>query len=154
MKVLLIILIGLIACIGVTNIESTVQAEGEIPEPYYTPAPQQYGIDVLREYFQGKYWKRAYEVDVFDCTEMSALLECALENEGFHTYIIVGKYEDGWHAWVKVETAFWRYAIVESTTLTVIGLSDAEYNKYWGIYQYETIYDALEVNQSAFDWWN
>lgn len=121
-----------------------------VPEPYYISVPQQYDINILQEYLQQREWKRNYEPDVFDCTEMSAFLERVLENEGFHTYIIVGQYNNDWHAWLKVEIAPQEYVVVEATTLTVI---DNTY-KYRETSQYETIYDVLEIEQSSVDWWN
>lgn len=124
-----------------------------IPEPYYTLVPQQYGLENLRGCLWGRGWNKEYEADIFDCTEMSAFLERWLENRGFHTYIVGGEYEGEPHAWVKVEVAPQKYVLVETTAVSVVMNKD-EFNKYHRTNQYETIYDALERCQTAYDWWN
>lgn len=153
----------------------TTPEYSNIPEPYYTSAPQQYGVDALQEYLQQKKWSRDYEVDVFDCTEMSAFLERALENEGFHAYIMGGEFDGNPHGWVKVQISprtkpksdkprdivmaalidqEKSFVIVEATTLTIITFYDAEYSKYYEEHAHETIYDAMELCPSSYDWWN
>lgn len=162
-KIIFLVLVPIIACfclftsLAVPWNEEVVEystppetTSQYIPEPYYISAPQQYGVDALQEYLQQWEWGRDYEFGVFDCTEMSALLERVLENKGFHTYIVVGQCDNGFHAWVKVEIVSGKYIIVEATTFTIV----TEYNKYRETQQFETIYDALKVSQSSFDWWN
>ena len=119
-----------------------------VPEPYYQSVTQVYGTDNLTAYLAQWEWAREYEANVFDCTEMSALLECLLENEGFHSIIVIGKYEDISHAWLEVETSPKQYAIVEATALVVV-----EADNYTPIYRHEDIYEAVEISYTAFDWW-
>ena len=95
---------------------------------------------------------------------------------GFHTYIVGGEVDNAPHCWVKVQIspipeiqfaeltpkeiiqayqkAQESFVIVEATTLTVITRDDARYNKYRETNQHETIYDAIKICPSAYDWWN
>ena len=150
--ILVVVLLSLIVGIYFQLRGEVVECPDYVPEPYYISTSQQYGEDILQGYLQGWYWSTPYEADVFDCTEMSALLERWLENKGFHTYIAGGQLNNDPHCWLRVEVAPSKYVIVEATTSRVI--TDAEYNKYHETDQFETIYDAVKINLSAFDWWN
>jgi hypothetical protein len=59
-------------------------------EFYYVKPTQKYGVDNLVNELNGLEWIKPYQEDVFDCSEMCAHLEWHLENEGWHTVIIVG----------------------------------------------------------------
>ncbi len=137
--------------------ESSVNEQYRIPEPYYTATFHQYsGTDNLRAYLERKEWARAYEAGKFDCTEMSAFLEYRLENEGWHTVIVVAdEFEGGGHCWLLVETKLNQYMPVEATSRVVVDYDNPKFKEYFNYnYTFETIYDAMDIGPTAFDWWN
>lgn len=116
-------------------------------------------------------WASLYQVNVFDCSEMSAFLEYILENKGFTTKIAVGGTELCNHAWLFVHFGGNEWQAVESTLPRRIGpgeeaiLPDAvgkalgimviSYQAYWSPrYVYDTIYEAETALPGQFDWWN
>ena len=90
---------------------------------YYVKPQQRYGIDDLEEYLHRWQWTEgAYVANKFDCSEMSAYLERKLENEGYHTIIVVGNTPggNGRHSWLLVETGVGEYMPVEPTTFSIV----------------------------------
>jgi len=123
---------------------------------YYVKPEQKFGVYDLEDELDGVEWTKPYQEGVFDCSEMSAVLERYLENEGWHTKIVVGDYPrgSGKHAWLLVETSEGKYMPVETTNIKVIWWSDPNFDNYW-IYDdtFETIQDALAYSETEFDWW-
>jgi hypothetical protein len=123
---------------------------------YYVKPKQKYGVDELADWLGRWEWLKPYQAGVFDCSEMSAYTEWKLENEGWHTLIIVGNcpFATGKHAWLLVETSTGKYMPVESTDISVVMWADPNFDKYFEYdHQFETIQQALAYNQSEFDWW-
>ena len=126
---------------------------------YYVPmAAQRFGVDDLKEYLQRWKWsKGAYNAHQFDCSEMSAILEWKLENECYHTVILVGDMPGGEdkHAWLLVETTAGHYLPVDAITFDIIDWQDNNFADYFRYdYYFETIQDALAYGPTEFDWWN
>lgn len=102
-------------------------------------------------------WIKPYHEGVFDCSEMSAYLERNLENEGWHTKIIVGDsvFGSGCHAWLLVEASVGKYMPVESTNMAVVWWESPYFDNYFEYdHSFETIHDALKYSETEFDWWN
>jgi len=124
---------------------------------YYVKPKQRYGIDDLEEYLHRYQWTEgAYVANKFDCSEMSAYLERKLENEGYHTIIVVGNTPggNGRHSWLLVETGVGEYMPVEPTTFSIVYWQAASFDNYFTYdYQFETIEDALEYQCDEYNWW-
>ena len=128
---------------------------------YYTlgtAVEQQYSLTRLEQFLSRGHWKdEAYKAQVFDCSEMSALWECRLENEGFHTVIVTGSTPDesgGKHAWLLVEVSPGEYMPVEATAPTVIYWNNPYFDNYFKYnYAFETIQEAMAYSPFEFDWW-
>ena len=124
---------------------------------YYLKPEQQYGIQNLATYIRSRKWNREYEKDVFDCTEMSTALEWRLENQGFHTFIVIGDSpsEPGvGHAWLLVETSNGKYTPVEATGMYVVYSGSQYFNDYFEYdQQFETIQEAMEYSPTGYEWW-
>ena len=123
---------------------------------YVFSAEQKFGVYDLEDELYGLEWIEPYEEGVFDCSEMSAYLEWRLENEGWHTIIVIGDspFGSGYHAWLLVETSADHYMPVESTTIEVVWWDDPYFDNYLIYdYEFETIDDALAYSETEFDWW-
>jgi hypothetical protein len=123
---------------------------------YYIKPEQKYGVYDLSGYLSQLKWIRPYQEGVFDCSEMSAHLEWKLENEGWHTYIVVGNspFGSGKHAWLLVETSEGAYMPVEPTTIEVVWWSSPYFDNYFRYdHEFETIQEALAYSETEFDWW-
>jgi hypothetical protein len=124
---------------------------------YVAPEEQKFGVYDLEDELYGLYWLHPYEENVFDCSEMSAYLEWHLENEGWHAMIVAGEapWDGGGHAWLLVETSEGQYMPVESTTIEIVWWEDPYFDNYFVYdYMFETIQEAVDLNESEFDWWN
>ena len=124
---------------------------------YYVRPKQRYGLDDLQDYLQRWEWKEgAYILNKFDCSQMSAYLECKLENEGYHTVMVVGDSPsgDGKHAWLLVELVEGQYMPVEATAYSIVYWSYPYFDNYF-IYdfEFETIQEALSYSPTEFNWW-
>lgn len=125
---------------------------------YLQGMPRKYdGPYSLSSDLSGLTWNRAYEENIFDCSEMSASLERYLENLGWHTIIVVGNTPSNLntrHAWLLVETSLNGYMPVEATSIHEIFWDNQYFNQYF-VYdtQYETILDAKTSMLDQFDWW-
>lgn len=111
---------------------------------YYIYHKRVYGIDKLREVLTIR-WLKAYEVNFFDCSEMSAFLEYWLENKGFNTDIV----SDRSHSWVIVETEPGIWTHVESTSSAPYVINERPYND-----RYKDIFQAIKSSPADYDWWN
>jgi hypothetical protein len=123
---------------------------------YYIKPEQKYGVYNLSDWLSRWKWIRPYQEGVFDCSEMSAYLEWKLENEGWHTKIIVGDspFSSGKHAWLLVETSKGAYMPVESTNMDVVWWSSPYFDDYFKYdHEFETIQEALAYSETEFDWW-
>lgn len=123
---------------------------------YYVKPEQKYGVYDLSDWLSRWEWIRPYQEGVFDCSEMSAYLECKLENEGWHTVIITGNcpFASGKHAWLLVEVEADKYMPVESTTMSVVWWDSTYFDNYFTYeHEFETIQDALGYSETEFDWW-
>ena len=123
---------------------------------YVVPEEQKFGVYDLEDELYGIEWLYPYEENVFDCSEMSAVIEWYLENEGWNAIIAAGEtpWDGGAHAWVLVETSEGHYMPVESTTIEIVWWEDPYFDNYF-IYDYdfETIQEAIDFYESEFDWW-
>jgi hypothetical protein len=123
---------------------------------YYVKPEQKYGVYELDDWLTKWKWLKPYQEGVFDCSEMSAYLERKLENEGWHTKIVVGNspFSSGRHAWLLVETSDGAYMPVESTNMHVVWWSSSYFDNYFKYdHAFETIQNALEYSETEFDWW-
>ena len=123
---------------------------------YYVKPEQKFGVYDLEDELYGLEWIEPYQESVFDCSEMSAYLEWYLENEGWHTYIVCGEtpWDGGYHAWLLVETSTDHYMPVESTTIEIVWWDNPYFDNYFIYdYRFETIQEAVDYNESEFDWW-
>jgi len=125
---------------------------------YASLSKQRYGVDDLEEYLNRWKWvEGAYTEGEFDCSEMSAVIERRLENEGYHTKIVVGhspSNRDVRHAWLLVETSQGKYMPVEATQYELVRWDDPYFDLYFDYdHSFETIFDALDYNYDDFNWW-
>jgi len=124
---------------------------------YVKPKEQKFGVYDLSDYVTSREWTKPYQEGVFDCSEMSASLEWELENEGWHTIIVLGNspFDSGRHAWVLVQTSADGYMPVESTNRDVVWWENPNFDNYF-VYDrsFETIQEALAYSETEFDWWN
>lgn len=125
---------------------------------YAALSEQRYGVDDVEAYLNQWQWvEGTYMQGIFDCSEMSAYLEWKLENEGFHTVMVVGptpSNPETFHAWLLVETSDGTYMPIEATQFTLVNRRSPYFDSYFEYdYRFETIYDALEYNYQDFNWW-
>jgi hypothetical protein len=123
---------------------------------YYIEPEQKYGVYDLSDWLNKWKWIKPYQEGVFDCSEMSAYLEWKLENEGWHTKIIVGDspFGSGRHAWLLVETSNGKYMPVESTNMAVVLWESPYFDNYFKYdHSFETIQETLVYSETEFDWW-
>jgi len=123
---------------------------------YYVKPEQKFGVYDLDDELYGWEWHIPYEEGVFDCSEMSAYLEWYLENEGWHTIIVVGDspFGSGRHAWLVVEASEGEYMPVESTTGEIVWWENQYFDNYFEYDRsFETIQEAIAYDESDFDWW-
>ena len=126
---------------------------------YYDSYPKQrYGVDDLESYLDRWQWiEGTYVRNKFDCSEMSAYIERNLENEGYHTIIVVGyspSNQTERHAWLLVETSSGKYMPVEATHYALVKWDNPHFDLYFEYdHEFETISDALEYDYESFNWW-
>ena len=92
----------------VPNVSSRLDRHG-IPVDYYSQrCPIPWGVDVST-WLTTYRWHRPYEEHVWDCSEMSAYTEFALENCGYQTDIVLVSFDRAGHAFIRVEIdGVWR----------------------------------------------
>ncbi len=104
-----------------------------------------------------------YSEGVFDCSEIAAYTEWALEDAGFDAYIVQGYYSVNGvtrgHAWVMVEVAGTTYYVDptvmrKSDDRTLLILPEKYRIRPTAVF--ENIYEAIEHDGSAeeWDWWS
>ena len=140
------------------------QETGTVPDPYYThnSSYETKTIGDLNrfinnfEYPTKLIWPYVpTSTKSFDCSEASAYLEWALENEGFHAFIATSQGQR--HAWVivqdiKISENETKDFAIESTTLEITHCK-ARYRSYDRLY--DTIYEAVEYHPyHEFNWWD
>ena len=125
---------------------------------YASKCERRQGVADLESYLaRWKWTEGAYLYDKFDCSEMAAYLEWRLENEGYHTIIVVG--DCPWnpavkHVWLLVETGEGEFTPVEPTSYTLVKKSNPYFNRYFNYEKsFETIFEALNHNYIEFNWW-
>ncbi|NWF77788.1 MAG: hypothetical protein HXY36_04265 [Chloroflexi bacterium] len=102
-------------------------------------------------------WVDLYTAREFDCSEMSALFECVMEQLGYATCIVESdKYK---HAWCLVETSDESLLPVECTGMFIPWegsniMTWVDYFVYDMDKRFETIYEAEQYCSGDYDWWN
>jgi len=111
-------------------------------------------VDIFRECTN---WHELYTLGVYDCSEMSALFECVMEQAGYPSCITASmEYRHAW-ALVKTEERDEGYLPVECTGMFIpwegsLLMSWDDYLDYDDLF--ETIYEAEEYCPGDYDWWN
>lgn len=117
---------------------------------YYQPIQPiqtvEQGLTILRQDFPD--WQKNYQANVFDCSEMSALVNQFFLCQGFDSHVVRGyNFQDGigGHAWVLVDGY-----IVEATSLYTANTEQVE-----GFYD-RFNYTVLETPPTGddWDWWD
>lgn len=149
----------------------------KVPHGYYPETPNSYkkSYDELCNFLTYQFsLPTGYQPGVFDCSELSAYLEWALENNGFDAYIAVGPCpwnpSEGYHAWVLVYVSDYTVAI-EPTSLVssriyqdtypartpgVVYQGDSWWYNYYHGYDklYKNIYQAIDdYGVDEWNWW-
>jgi len=159
---IVILLLGWFASYLVLSVELNLakrQAETSKFEFYYaSKCKQRYGVDDLESYLNRWQWSEgAYVSGKFDCSEMSAYIEWRLENEGYHTIIVVGQCPwkpEARHAWLLVETSPGKHMPVEATQYELVKWDNPYFHQYFSYdHSFETIFDALDYDYDGFNWW-
>jgi len=120
------------------NLRRLLEQYEQVPHDYYAAGAFAYHSNTYTELCHFLDYEfvspRAYEVNVFDCSESSAYLEWALENAGFDAWIACGPTpwdpSSGRHAWVIAYTKEYHVAI-EATALT-------GWDKFFSIFLFRT----------------
>lgn len=111
-------------------------------------------VEIFRECTN---WPELYTRGVYDCSEMSALFECMMEQAGYPSCITASmEYRHAW-ALVKTEEQDEGYLPVECTGMFIPWEGSAlmswddrfDYDEL-----FETIYEAEEFCPGDYDWWN
>jgi len=128
-----------------------------IPEPYYLNVTEGVkDLNDLKEALGKIKYKHEYERHVFDCAEMSSLVEHHLENQGFNVSIVVHKA----HAWVVVHDIVdvkcgkhnVQVECVSNPPVIISSISTTTLSNYT---IFADIYEARDDGwYYAFDWWN
>lgn len=157
-----ILLLGWVTSYLVLSFElSLVRRHGEMSKfafYYAGQCEQRYGVDDLESYLDRWQWiEGTYVEGKFDCSEMSAYIEWRLENEGFHTVIVVGQSPsnpEAGHAWLLVETSSGEYMPVEATQYALVKWDNPYFDQYFSYdHSFETILEALGYDYEGFNWW-
>jgi hypothetical protein len=111
-------------------------------------------VDIFRECTN---WPELYTLGVYDCSEMSALFECMMEQASYPSCITASvEYRHAW-ALVKTEEQDEGYLPVECTGMFIPweGSSLMSWDDYLDYDDlFETIYEAEEFCPGDYDWWN
>jgi len=153
---------------GIYVLKAIIEEFKKVPKGYYSTdffPDHANTVSELKKFLKYEFYlPHKYEKEVFDCSEIAAYTEWALEDAGFDAYIAVGYYtEEGGvmvgHAWVIVKVGNQRF-YVDPTVMRkgddrTILIPPDKYNiKPSEIYS--NIYEAVEHDQSIdqWDWWN
>jgi len=139
----------------------------KVPKGYYSTdffREHRNTIDELKKFLKYEFTlPHAYKDDVFDCSEIAAYTEWALEDAGFEAYIAQGYYVNkagaGGHAWVIVKMGNQQY-YVDPTIMrkdddrTILIPPDGYNVKPSAVFS--NIYEAVEHDKSVdeWDWWS
>lgn len=155
---------------------NSLQDQAEIPSSYYLEASSLYPsstLSRLEEVLQDFVQRFSYELDIYDCSNMTAYLEQFLENEGFNAWMRTGPTPwdpaNGYHAWVIVYTVDGFVVPVEAThrmfsPARVPGIVYSDSSRYLGYvegfpeeghyYDYDSIYSyAHYLRRTEYVWW-
>lgn len=147
-----------------------------IPKNYYSSNNTLPTNESMYDFLANSKWVDEYELNAWDCSQMSAYMEYILENSGYHTVIRIAKVEgsNNSHAWILVEfnqewlayectDRFWVFpdeetALKYSTSQTYYcnpsmydaGIEYEDIYELWDDYQYR---DGREIFISEFGWW-
>ena len=133
--------------------------------PIYTPIPDDYYNSdfvlpedmTVKEFLNSAEWTQDYEADSWDCSQMSAFMEFALENLGYHTVIRTARKADGdrGHAWILVEFKEGWLAYECTGRYWVYPSEDVarSYDPYGYVHWNPSMYDAGVQYESIYDVW-
>ncbi len=136
----------------VKELKKILRAYDYVPKYYYT-----YDLRELSRFLKHLTIPHRYKKNVFDCSEISAFIEWALENAGFHAEIAVGSRYGVGHAWVIVKLPNGSECYVDfrccNNSCRPVIVSKKGYRVYM---VFETIYDAVRAygGVGEWDWWN
>ena len=148
--------------VKVAELEEKLKLYEQIPHGYYSTnffPNHRNTLNDLKKFLSKEFFvPHKYEKNVFDCSEISAYTEWALEDAGFDAYIVLGKVnfygrlED--HTWNMVKVEGSTYYIDASSGKPYLFKSDSRYLKV--IKVFKNIYEAVGFYHSVneFDWWN
>lgn len=144
-----------------TSIDEAGKIWAELQYKKYRPVTNTEIVDLwLDVWKKGTNWGNLYERNIFDCSEMSAYIECVIEHLGYNAYIVEGI----GHAWVLFE-ANNKTIPVESTGMFIVlegyksSKTNRTYENYFSYkYMSSTIYDIYEYSEEhhggqQYDWW-
>ena len=139
--------------VKVSQLEDRLKLYEQVPHGYYSTnffLEYRNTVEDLKTFLSKLKLPHKYERGVFDCSEISAYVEWALEDAGFDAYIVLA--ED--HAWNMVKVAGATYYVDMSSGKPYIFKSDKRYPKIVKIFK--NIYEAVEYYHSVkeWDWWN
>jgi len=137
----------------VLELEDKLRLYEQVPHGYYsTNFFPEYGntVEDLKAFLSKLKLPHKYERETFDCSEISAYVEWALEDAGFDAYIVLA--ED--HAWNMVKVAGATYYVDMSSGKPYIFKSDKRYPKIVKVFK--NIYEAVDYYHSVkeWDWWS
>jgi len=139
--------------VKISELEDKLRLYEQVPHGYYsTNFFPEYGntVEDLKAFLSKLKIPHKYERGVFDCSEISAYVEWALEDAGFDAYIVLA--ED--HAWNMVKVAGATYYVDMSSGKPYIFKSDKRYPKIVKVFK--NIYEAVDYYHSVkeWDWWS
>jgi len=147
--------------VKISELEDRLRLYEQVPHGYYSTNffPEHRNIvEDLRTFLSNLKLPHKYERGVFDCSEISAYVEWALEDAGFDAYIVLGEVDfggdnRGTHAWDMVKVAGATYYIDMSSGKPHIFKSDKHHLKI--IKVFKNVYEAVEYYRSVkeWDWW-
>lgn len=147
--------------VKIAELEEKLKLYEQVPHGYYsTNFFPKYPNTVkgLKNFLAHLKIPHKYERGVFDCSEISAYVEWALENAGFDAYIVLGEVnfygKPEIHSWNMVKVEGSTYYIDASSGKPYLFKSNPHYIKIIKIFK--NIYEAVNYYDSVkeFDWWN
>jgi len=139
--------------VKISELEDKLRLYEQVPHGYYSTnffPEHRNTVEDLKAFLSKLKIPHKYERGVFDCSEISAYVEWALEDAGFDAYIVLA--ED--HAWNMVKVAGATYYIDISSEKPYIFKSDKRYPKIVKVFK--NIYEVVGYYHSVkeWDWWN
>lgn len=147
----------------IAELERTLELYEQIPHGYYSTnffPDHRNTLEDLKKFLNREFKvPHKYEKNVFDCSEISAYTEWALEDAGFDAYIVLGEVDfgsnnKGTHAWNMVKVGGATYYIDASSGKPYLFKSDDRYLRVIDVFKniYEAVKNYGRVDE--FDWWN